>query len=107
MVKEVLESQGYSVRVEASPDDALLVARSDSAIDLLLTDVVMPGMTGVELANRLRRSHPRLRILFMSGYTDAHLEARGQPESGFDLIRKPFSTPTLTAKVAEILARRD
>jgi PAS domain S-box-containing protein len=107
MVSEVLEADGHSVRAEASPDDALLAARSTGAIDLLLTDVVMPGMTGVELANRLRRTHPRLRVLFMSGYTDAHLEARGQPESGFDLIRKPFSTPALTARVAEILARED
>jgi PAS domain S-box-containing protein len=105
MVSEVLEEDGHSVRVEASPADALLTSRSVDSIDLLLTDVVMPGMTGVELAERLHRTHPRLRVLFMSGYTDAHLEARGQPESGFDLIRKPFSPPALRARIAEILAR--
>jgi CheY-like chemotaxis protein len=107
LVTEILEGAGYSVRAEASPDEALLAVRSAGTIDLLLTDVVLPGMTGVELADRLRRTYPRLRVLFISGYTDAHLEARGQPESGFDLVRKPFSTSALTTKVAEILGRED
>jgi CheY-like chemotaxis protein len=104
LATEVLEAEGYSVTAAATPDEALLSARSAGSIDLLLTDVVMPGMTGVELATRLGGRHPGLRVLFMSGYTDAHLAARGQPIDA-DLIRKPFNASALASKVAEMLRR--
>jgi PAS domain S-box-containing protein len=105
LLSEALEDEGYTVRVAASPDEALLLARSAGAVDLLLTDVVMPGMTGDELAERLRRMHRGLPVLFMSGYADSRVAARSDL-SGSTLIRKPFSTSALAEVVAQALARR-
>jgi PAS domain S-box-containing protein len=101
---EVLEEEGHSVTTAASADEALLAARSAGPFDLLLTDVVMPGMTAGELADRLGTLNPGLRVVFMSGHTDARLADRGYTSEGANFIRKPFDASTLAAKVAEILA---
>jgi CheY-like chemotaxis protein len=103
MAVEILEQQGYTVHSAGSPDQALRIARSAGPIDLLLTDVVMPGMPAARLAELLRVQHPRLRVLFMSGYTDAHLADRGNPQAGQHFIRKPFDASGLSTKVAGIL----
>jgi CheY-like chemotaxis protein len=105
LAAEALEQQDYAVQAAGSPDEALLVARSWGPIDLLLTDVVMPGMRAFELADRLRQQHPGLRVLFMSGYADARLADRGHVELGPNFIRKPFDASALAAKVAEVLSR--
>ncbi len=103
LVCDVLEMSGYSVRTAASPEEALREAE-ERQIDLVITDVVMPGMTGVDLAERIREHHPRLQILFMSGYTDRALVARGVLEPGVNFISKPFSNRALTALAREILS---
>lgn len=106
LVCDVLEMSGYSVRTAASTEEALREAEK-CPIDLVITDVVMPGMTGVDLAERIREHHPRLQILFMSGYTDRALVARGVLEPGVNFISKPFSNRALTALAREILSSAD
>ena len=103
----ILESAGYDVTSASDPTSALASSRTlDAPPDLLLTDVVMPGMSGRELAERLRTIHPGLQVLYMSGYTNSVLSERtGLPE-GMRFCRKPFSTEELLAQVQEALSAR-
>jgi PAS domain S-box-containing protein len=104
IMRELLESYGYVVLEADRADAALdLAANHAGAIDLLLTDVIMPGMRGPELAAWLRERRPDLRVLFMSGYTDEALAAQGAVERGMLFIQKPFSTADLLGKVAGAL----
>ena len=80
-----------------------LAERHSGPIQLLLSDVVMPGMTGADLVERLRPLHPEMRLLFMSGYTDAALENHAPLPPGAAFMEKPFTAATLTRKVREIL----
>jgi PAS domain S-box-containing protein len=99
----ILRTGGYNVTAAANGDEALRLAESpDLAIDLLLTDIVMPGMTGPELAARLRAGRPGLKVLFMSGYSDAD-PADGLAGGGRPHLQKPFSPAQLSAKVLEVL----
>jgi len=94
---EFLESHGYRVLSAANAAEALSVSTSyDGAIDLLLTDLVMPGLGGVELAVKMRELRPRIRVVYMSGYTEhtAKAEALGRPEF---YVQKPFSLSALSA----------
>ena len=72
-------------------------------IDLLLTDVVMPGMSGRQLAVRLMETHPGLKVLFMSGYTDTVMAQHGVLEPGTELLPKPFTLQSLGDKVRAVL----
>ena len=72
-------------------------------IDLLLTDVVMPGMTGVELSKRMKALAPGLRVMFASGYADSVILRHGVLERGVNLLAKPYSPTVLGAKVREAL----
>jgi CheY-like chemotaxis protein len=102
--RKVLTQQGYRVLAAASPAAALeLAEQHEGQIDLLLTDVVMPGMNGRQLSERLRASQPGLRCLFMSGYTADVLAPHGVLEAGVELLHKPFSIQSLSEKVREIL----
>ncbi len=103
----ILETSGYEVFSAPDPMRALAVARNlDMPPDLLLTDVVMPGMTGRELAEKLRDIYPRLNVLYMSGYTNSVLSERtGLPE-GMHFIQKPFSTEKLLAQIREALGSK-
>jgi PAS domain S-box-containing protein len=102
LVCRVLERSGYRVIEAASPMDALTESSAASArsIDLLLTDVVMPQMSGPDLAERMRESYPALKIIFMSGYTDEKLASRVITHT---LLRKPFGPTDLLSKVREVL----
>jgi signal transduction histidine kinase/CheY-like chemotaxis protein len=101
MVERVLRRGGYSVITAASGPDALERARAYSgSIDLLLTDVVMPGMTGQELIRELTADRPRLQVVFMSGYH------QGAPIDPRRFVAKPFERATLLTTVAEVLASR-
>jgi PAS domain S-box-containing protein len=101
---EMLAAAGCRVLEAASPGEALRVFRSmSSQIDLLLTDVVMPEMSGRELANRLLLLKPDLKVLFMSGYTDDAIAHHGVLAAATTLITKPFSGPALRAAVAQAL----
>ncbi len=100
----VLEKAGYRVLAAASGEEAL--QRLDDAghpVHLVVTDVVMPGMSGPELAEQIRRRDLPVRILFTTGYTDDAVLRHGVREEGLHLIHKPYSTGALTAKVREIL----
>ena len=101
----ILRSLGYSVLEAGNSEQALQEARAYKKIDLLLTDVVMPRTTGVELADTLKASHPGLKVLFMSGYSDLPRVEKKTAEAGFAYLHKPFSPLALAIKVREILDR--
>jgi len=99
-----LVESGYHVLSACDGQSALELARKHAAsIDLLVTDVVMPGMNGRILAERLATSNPGMRVLYISGYTDAFIAGHGVLEPGTHLLHKPFTQETLTRKVREIL----
>ena len=99
----MLERQGYTVLACADGAAAVATAAAESRpIDLLLTDVVMPGMRGYEVARHVAASRPKIRILFMSGYAEETLV--GRPAlSEHALIEKPFAVDALTRRVREAL----
>ncbi len=104
LVGLILTTRGYEVITATSADQALRKARNlDGPPDLLLTDVVMPGLSGPMLADRLSEVHPNLRVLFMSGYDDRQVVRRYVKERGFALIPKPFTAEQLSEKVERLL----
>ena len=99
-----LRDSGYHVLTAADGAQALQVARQYAGpIHLLLTDVVMPGINGRVLAERLAPSQPGMRILYVSGYTDSFIAGHGVLEAGAHLLHKPFTEESLTRKVRELL----
>jgi CheY-like chemotaxis protein len=102
VVKAMLEAGGYSVSAPPSAVEAL--EQLDGKCDLLVTDVVMYGMSGPELARRARQARPELRVLFMSGHADELVEARGVLRSDVQFVAKPFTSEALLQRVAEVLA---
>lgn len=107
MARVMLESFGYTVLTSTSPSEALDVADNYIGdIHLLVTDVVMPGMNGRDLANILMKKRPTLACLFMSGYTANVIAHHGVLEEGVMFIQKPFSMENLASKVREALVRR-
>jgi CheY-like chemotaxis protein len=106
LARMVLSKLGYTVLEALSPEDAERLAGNDGAeIHLLLTDVVMPGMSGHELAKRLTARCPQLRVLYMSGYTYNVIAQDGTLEEGISFLQKPFTPQVLTEKVREALDR--
>jgi signal transduction histidine kinase/ActR/RegA family two-component response regulator len=104
LARQTLEASGYQVIAAATPAEALARA-SDGArpIDLLLTDVVMPEMSGAELAQKLTREHEQLRVLYMSGYTGNAILRHGILDHGAAFLQKPFTTRTLRESVRRAL----
>jgi CheY-like chemotaxis protein len=103
--RRVLQESGYNVLEAANGDMALReTADQTGPIHLLVTDVVMPGMSGRELAERLAAQRPGLRVLFLSGYTDDAIIRHGVG-AGAAFLQKPFSPEELTRKIREILDR--
>ncbi len=104
MMKRALEDAGYGVLEAGSGAEALdLVSRTGQTIDLLLTDVAMPGMNGRELADQVSRLAPRTPVLFTSGYTDGEIERRGLLGPGAAFIQKPLTPGMLVRAVREQL----
>jgi len=104
VVQRTLQAKGYNILEACSGGEALsLVGQYQEEVDLLLTDVVMPRMSGQELAEKLRTLYPQLRVLFMSGYTDDTVVRHGMQTAKVDFLNKPFSPNALTSKVREIL----
>jgi len=99
-----LETLGYQVTLAANGGEALLaVEEKGLRPDLLITDVVMPGMSGAVLLERLRKTQPGLKVLFMSGYTDNVIVHQGVLDPGIPFIQKPFSVKALSASVRNVL----
>ncbi|XXT24262.1 ATP-binding protein [Sorangium sp. So ce429] len=107
LIVEVLERRGYGVVSAASAEEALaaIALEGADAVDLLLTDLVMPGMNGRELAERALALHPRARVLYMSGYAD-DVFAGAEPDGERALLQKPFTPDTLAQRVRDLLDRR-
>ncbi|HTA41716.1 MAG TPA: PAS domain-containing protein [Bryobacteraceae bacterium] len=105
VTKATLESVGYTPLVAASAEEALRIcAQSGSDIRLMLTDVVMPGMTGTELRDRVKLIRPDVKVLFMSGYTSDVIGMHGVIKEGVQFIQKPFTIQELARKIEEMLA---
>jgi nitrogen-specific signal transduction histidine kinase/CheY-like chemotaxis protein len=104
LARSVLETSGYKVIEAACGADARVIGeRNDEEIHLLLTDVVMPELSGREVANLLLTRHPEMRILYMSGYADDAIIRHGVLDEGTNFIQKPFSPHALALKVREVL----
>jgi CheY-like chemotaxis protein len=101
---EILRRQGYMVLVAASGDEALTLWRDHPGrIDLIATDVVMPGLGGPLLVERVRALDPHVKVLFMSGYIDAGVVHHDVSTQGGAFLHKPFGAVALTRKVREVL----
>jgi len=105
MARTILENHGYSVLEAGDVNEALrLCVENLSTLDLVLTDVIMPGMSGRMLAERIARLCPTLPIVYMSGYTDDAIVRHGILEEDIVFLQKPFTPESLTGKVREGLA---
>ncbi len=106
LTRTMIERLGYVALTASTVDEATrLVEKHSGKIDLLITDIVMPEMNGRDLAERLLRIKPNLKILFMSGYTSDVITRRGVLEEGVCFVQKPFQTKDLAEKMCEALGR--
>jgi PAS domain S-box-containing protein len=103
MLHRLLENEGYEVLEASNGQQALVVIEGAPRVDLVITDVAMPGLNGRQLADRLKLSRPGLPVLFMSGYTDDEMVRRGLIEPDHPFLGKPFSPEVLAAKVRQII----
>jgi len=104
LIRKILESRGYHVLVAAAGAAALELAAAHSGdIDLLVSDVVMPGMSGPEVSRILSGARKRMRTLFLSGYTDESIVHRGMLDPAVAFLQKPFTAEGLAAKVRAVL----
>jgi PAS domain S-box-containing protein len=104
VAREVLQMVGYTVLEAATGEEALQrVEEYSGAIHLLVTDVIMPGMNGRELAARLMTHHPAAQVLYLSGYTDEAIAHHGVLQAGIELLHKPFTPDALARRVREVL----
>jgi CheY-like chemotaxis protein len=106
LVRRVLEGKGYTVLEAGSGPEALIAAQQHPApIHLLLTDVVMPGMSGWELAQLVTTVHPEIKVLCMSGYADDAILDRGALNPRAALIPKPFTVDVLASTLRDVLGK--
>ncbi|HEY6337640.1 MAG TPA: PAS domain S-box protein [Candidatus Sulfotelmatobacter sp.] len=104
LVRETLAVKGYHVLEAENGQSGLAVAAAhDGTIDLVITDVVMPGISGRELADQLVASRPEIKVLYLSGYTEDTIVSEGAIESGKAFLQKPFTLHSLSRKVREVL----
>jgi CheY-like chemotaxis protein len=104
LVREMLEVNGYTVLEASDSQEAVEICRDESVpIHLMLTDVVLPEMSGPELTTRLTPHRPELKVLYMSGYTDDVVLKRGLLSAETWFLQKPFSKDVLAAKTREVL----
>jgi len=103
VARQVLQRHGYAVIEAPRPEDALALADTSQAVDLLLTDIVMPGVGGRALAAQFTARRPGARVLFMSGYPAAAIGRHQMLERGLAFLQKPFSAAALAQKVREVL----
>jgi two-component system sensor histidine kinase EvgS len=103
MTTLMLEQLGYTVLAASTPDEAIGLTATQAKMHLLMTDVVMPGMNGRDLAGKLQSLFPSLKILFMSGYTADVIAHNGVINPEVHFIQKPFSMRDLATKVRKVL----
>jgi two-component system cell cycle sensor histidine kinase/response regulator CckA len=104
LAKRILRLAGYSVLTASNGGEALLLLeRHDGPVHLMLTDVVMPGMSGRDLAARLVDVRPQMKVLYTSGYTDDAILRHGVLDEGTHFIHKPYATAELTRKIRDVL----
>jgi PAS domain S-box-containing protein len=103
LAARLLRRQGYTVLVAANADEAVELFERNASIDVLLTDVVMPGLNGLELAKQLVEQRPTLKVIYMSGYTEEAIVRRGGLHPVIGVLDKPFTTETLVRKFREVL----
>jgi two-component system, cell cycle sensor histidine kinase and response regulator CckA len=104
LVETILTSDGYQMLVANSPAQAIEIFRTFAgSIDVLLTDVVMPGTSGPELAENLLALRPELKVIYMSGYAGEHLDQEGVNAEGSSLLQKPFTAAALEEKIRQAL----
>ena len=107
-VRRCLEGFGYAVLDAGDPRDAIAIARNHaSGIDLVLTDIVLPEMSGRDLVDRLSAIRPSIRALYMSGYGVEEIVHHGMMEPGIKMLSKPFTREALARKVREVLEPPD
>ncbi len=106
VVASMLQDLGYTVMAAASANEALTILEHGAAVDLLFTDVVMPGMGGRQLADRAMKIRPSLRVLFTSGYTENAIVHHGRLDPGTELLSKPYDRDRLAAKLRRVLDGR-
>ncbi len=107
LVTRVLRLNGYAVLEAASADQALAFTRSEPQVDLVLTDVVLPGMGGPELVRIIKRVRPQAAVLYMSGYTRDSIIHGGRANGDIELLEKPFTPDSLARRVREVLDKRE
>lgn len=103
LTKRLLERQGYTALVAASAEEALQLFQQHESIDVLLTDVVMPGASGPELTRQLVEQRPGLKVVYMSGYTEDAIVHHGVIDPGITFLHKPFTADGLGRKIREVL----
>ena len=102
----MLEERGYAVVKARDGVDAIRICiERDGAIDLLLTDVVMPQMRGPELVRRVQARWPTMKVLYMSGYIDSEIVHEGLLDPGIAFLQKPFTPVAVARKIREVLDR--
>ena len=101
-IEAEISQHGYRAILASSAEEALHKAENQR-IDLLLTDVMMPGMNGVELAQELIVTNPETKVLFMSGYVAPTVAPRGIPENGYSYVQKPFAPDSLVDTMRSVL----
>jgi PAS domain S-box-containing protein len=106
LTRRILQRQGYTVLVAATADEAVRLFDGNAAIDVLLTDVVMPGASGPELTRQLVERRPALKVIYMSGYTEDAIVRHGVLNSGIAFLHKPFTADALGRKIREVLDRQ-
>ena len=106
LVAAMVGGMGYTVLTADSGEHAVTLYRHHGPIELLITDVVAPGMSGPMLADKLTALQPALKVLFISGYDNTHVVQKYVVEKGHALLHKPFTFEQLARKVAEVLAGR-
>jgi PAS domain S-box-containing protein len=103
LARRLLERQGYNVLTAADADEAIQIFEENASIDVLLTDVVMPGASGPELTKQLTERRPGLTVIYMSGYTEEAIVQHGVLKPGIAFLQKPFTSETLARKIREAL----
>jgi two-component system, cell cycle sensor histidine kinase and response regulator CckA len=106
LARTVLEAKGYRVLSASTGEEALAISRDNAtSIDLLLTDLVLPGMSGGAMAEQIVSAHGHMRVLYMSGYTGDETTRHGIQTAQVAFLQKPFTPGVLTKKVREVLDR--